>query len=357
MPYTSALGRSLLQSLEDGVTYDPFDCRGIDLVADRLLNAKVASGLALRSLVSGYPNLRFKKIEKCKCINAIHGTMEFYVTVWEMIAFRSALVDDTGGRLEIDTEFVLLPFVWQVQRCRRAVEAVDVHAVDRRKLKSGYFMARTPVTQRVYRSLSTVPDHSRFVGDLLPVNAINHEGALDFCARYGLDLPLVAEWQYACRSRTTTPFYFGETISRRYVNYVKGDTRGKYYDFANDRPTPVGTYPPNAFGLYDLHGNVNEWCAELSLPDREDIEQYGHSSTSEFGSVMGGSYASPEDRCRVDYHGRWDADGVVLASWHSHRRVVESSYGFRPVARVAWESGGHDPGGGDDLGGDDLKGT
>ncbi len=76
-------------------------------------------------------------------------------------------------------------------------------------------------------------------------------------------LPSEAEWEYACRAGTTTPFYFGETITTDLVNY-----NGKYpYASAPEgvgceRTTDVGRFPPNAFGLYDMHGNLWEWCAD-----------------------------------------------------------------------------------------------
>jgi uncharacterized protein (TIGR02996 family) len=76
-------------------------------------------------------------------------------------------------------------------------------------------------------------------------------------------LPTEAEWEYACRAGTTTPFYFGDTILPEQANYearwVYGSGRkGR----GKNRTTPVGSYPPNAWGLYDMHGNVREWCAD-----------------------------------------------------------------------------------------------
>jgi len=66
-------------------------------------------------------------------------------------------------------------------------------------------------------------------------------------------LPSESQWEYACRAGTTTPFYFGETIISNLVNYERkiGQT------------TDVGTFPPNPFGLYDMHGNVWEWCLDV----------------------------------------------------------------------------------------------
>jgi formylglycine-generating enzyme required for sulfatase activity len=76
-------------------------------------------------------------------------------------------------------------------------------------------------------------------------------------------LPSEAEWEYACRAGTTTPFHFGETITRELANYDASRTyadepKGEY----RGQTTPVGQFPPNAFGLYDMHGNVWEWCLD-----------------------------------------------------------------------------------------------
>jgi formylglycine-generating enzyme required for sulfatase activity len=76
-------------------------------------------------------------------------------------------------------------------------------------------------------------------------------------------LPSEAEWEYACRAGTTTPFHFGETITGELANYYAretyaGEAEGEY----REETTPVGQFPPNAFGLYDMHGNVREWCLD-----------------------------------------------------------------------------------------------
>ena len=76
-------------------------------------------------------------------------------------------------------------------------------------------------------------------------------------------MPSEAEWEYACRAGTTTPFYFGETISSDLANYRSDFTysngpKGTY----RKQSTEVDQFPPNASGLYDMHGNVLEWCAD-----------------------------------------------------------------------------------------------
>jgi formylglycine-generating enzyme required for sulfatase activity len=107
-------------------------------------------------------------------------------------------------------------------------------------------------------------------GDDLPVTHVSWLEAQEFCARLRratarlYRLPSEAEWEYACRAGTTTDFHFGETITTKYVNY-----NGKYpYGQAptgeyRGQPVPVGSFGvANTFGLYDVHGNVWEWCLD-----------------------------------------------------------------------------------------------
>nr|WP_302183359.1 formylglycine-generating enzyme family protein [Planktothrix agardhii] len=106
-------------------------------------------------------------------------------------------------------------------------------------------------------------------GSHRPVENVKWYDAVEFCARLlqctgrPYRLPSEAQWEYACRAGTTTPFYFGETLTSDLANYDGTETyaeepKGIY----RQETTPVGQFPPNAFGLYDLHGNVWEWCAD-----------------------------------------------------------------------------------------------
>ena len=140
-----------------------------------------------------------------------------------------------------------------------------------------FFMGRYPVTQAQWWSVSAMPQiqrelnpsPSRFRGDRLPVEQVSWDDAVEFCGRLSAYtgrqycLPTEAQWEYACRAGTTTPFHFGDTISTEVANYngsayaagPQGKTRGK--------TAPVDQLGiANSFGLSDMHGNVWEWCQD-----------------------------------------------------------------------------------------------
>jgi len=133
---------------------------------------------------------------------------------------------------------------------------------------TSFFMGKYEVTQEQWQAvMGNNPSH--FKGAKLPVENVTWNDAVQFCQKLSQKtgknyrLPSEAEWEYACRAGTTTPFYFGETITPDLVNY-KGNypygaaSKGLY----RAKTTDVGSFPPNAFGLYDMHGNVFEWCSD-----------------------------------------------------------------------------------------------
>ena len=133
---------------------------------------------------------------------------------------------------------------------------------------NSFFMGKYQVTQEQWEAVMG-NNPSYFKGAKRPVEQISWDDAVKFCQllsqKTGKNyrLPSEAEWEYACRAGTTTPFYFGETITPDLVNYngnyAYGDAPKGIW---RKETTNVGSFPPNAFGLYDMHGNVWEWCTD-----------------------------------------------------------------------------------------------
>ncbi len=189
--------------------------------------------------------------------------------------------------------------------------------IDREKPKhlvsvQSYYMGKYQVTQeqwfviakerelKVQRDLNPEPSYFK-EGIDNPVESVTWYECVEFCKRlskltgedYGL--PSEAQWEYACRAGTTTPFYFGETITTDLANY------NNHYQ----KTTPVGQFPPNAFGLYDLHGNVWEWCADDWHDNYEGAPNDGSAWISNNDSatkiLRGGSWFNFPNHCRSAY--------------------------------------------------------
>ena len=166
---------------------------------------------------------------------------------------------------------------------------------------SSFFMGQCTITQAQWRIVATDylqvtqelnPAPSKFKGDNLPVEQVSWDDVQEFCARLSnhtnriYRLPSEAEWEYVCRAGTTTPFNFGETIDATLANYRAQDyeMKKKSYSGTYDRGVlgeyrkktlEIGTFSANAFGLYDMHGNVSEWCEDDFYPNYEDAPDNG----------------------------------------------------------------------------------
>ena len=200
-----------------------------------------------------------------------------------------------------------------------------------------FFMGKYPVTQQQWRVVAALEnvnidlksDPSYFKGDNLPVECVSWNDAREFCDRLSrmanktYRLPSEAEWEYACRGGTTTPFYCGETISTDLANYDGNYTygqgqKGQY----REKTTEVGIFPANPFGLYDMCGNVWEWCKDGWHDHYINAPTDGSAWTSlssQHKLLRGGSWNSNPDFCRSAY--RHD-DLLVHGSHHIGFRVV-----------------------------------
>jgi formylglycine-generating enzyme required for sulfatase activity/serine/threonine protein kinase len=181
-----------------------------------------------------------------------------------------------------------------------------------------FFMGKVEVTQTQWRAVCAMPrvnrdlnpDPSNFKGDDLPVEEVSWDDATEFCARLSqatgrpYRLPSEAEWEYACRARTTTTFAFGETITPELVNYdghypYAGAAKGT----RRDKTTAVGSLEwANGFGLFDMHGNVWEWCLDVWHVNYAGAPADGKAWTTggdqSFRVLRGGSWIYSANGCR-----------------------------------------------------------
>jgi formylglycine-generating enzyme required for sulfatase activity len=145
-----------------------------------------------------------------------------------------------------------------------------------------FLLGQTPVTQAQWRvvaqwqpgpgeapwELELNPDPAFFKGGNRPVEQVSWNEAEEFCRRLRLRtgknyrLPSEAQWEYACRAGTGTPFYFGETLTAQVANFGPEEAEEDRHGELN-QTTDVASFPANAWGLHDMHGNVGEWCADV----------------------------------------------------------------------------------------------
>jgi formylglycine-generating enzyme required for sulfatase activity len=206
-----------------------------------------------------------------------------------------------------------------------------------------FCMGKYPVTQAQWKAVASLPqinreldpDPSNFKGANRPVELVSWYDAAEFCNRLSQKtgrqyrLPSEAEWEYACRAGTTTPFHFGKTITPELANYngeytygasAKGDYRGE--------TTPVGSFGvANAFGLYDMHGLVWEWCADPWHENYEGAPTDGKAWLDENDNqervLRGGSWYVVPRGCRSAFRNNDDADNR------------NDNFGFRVVCAAA----------------------
>ncbi|MEL6987351.1 MAG: formylglycine-generating enzyme family protein, partial [Bacteroidota bacterium] len=190
-----------------------------------------------------------------------------------------------------------------------------------------FWIAKYPITQAQYQAI-TGNEPSVFKGNSNPVERISHVDTVKFCyelsKKLGIEfnLPSEAQWEYACRAGTTTPFYFGNILNFNLANY---DARDFYNIEPSKQTTSVGSFPPNAFGLYDMHGNVWEWCADTWHENKDSIPTNGSAFVSESSGeniLRGGSWKEISKNCRSTCRGRGTCDSR------------SNEFGFRVVSNL-----------------------
>ena len=181
-----------------------------------------------------------------------------------------------------------------------------------------FYLGKYPVTQAQWRAVMR-DNPARFKGHDRPVERVSWDQCRQFCEklkkRVGREtrLPSEAEWEYACRAGTTTPFYFGDTISTDQANYDGNYTYSRGSEGVyREETTTVGTFPANAFGLFDMHGNVWEWCADAWHDDYRGAPSDGSAWAvgGDEGSrvLRGGSWYGSPGLCRAAVRYRYTPD-------------------------------------------------
>jgi formylglycine-generating enzyme len=213
-------------------------------------------------------------------------------------------------------------------------------------LSRGFWMGKYEVTQGEWKRVAgEFPGElNAGVGEDFPAYAMNFAEAEEFCRKltdrahasgelppqWEFRLPTEAQWEYACRAGTTTATFFGDKLSSKQANF-----QGKPYNGAEEGPSlkrtaRVGSYPANPWGLYDMHGNVFEWCRDWyqrKLPGGIDPDLHSEKDSatkSEHGGVSrvrrGGCYADEGWPCRSAFRLRFEPE-------RRHEHI-----GFRVVA-------------------------
>ena len=194
-----------------------------------------------------------------------------------------------------------------------------------------FYMGKFEITQAQWKvirqNMSKAND-----GDQYPADGIGWSDAAGWCDEMSkrlnvhVRLPTEAEWEYACRAGTTTPFAFGTTLTPDNANFSVTDAKPKI-----TKTTPVGTFKPNAWGLHDMHGNVWEWCEDTLQPDYDKAPADGSAwidPTNKFNRVRrGGSWKETPGNCR-------SAVRFGSASSEKEPDMRNDQVGFRVVVEV-----------------------
>jgi sulfatase modifying factor 1 len=149
----------------------------------------------------------------------------------------------------------------------------DEPRLEVRRVETPFYLGETEVTVGEWRRITGEEPSDPDTDETLPIGVITWHRAMEAIATLneegegGWRLPTEVEWEYACRAGTTTVFSFGDNITTDQVNYDgRSPYNGSPKGLRRDGPVPVRSLPPNPWGLYEMHGNAFEWCAELYVP-------------------------------------------------------------------------------------------
>jgi formylglycine-generating enzyme required for sulfatase activity len=237
--------------------------------------------------------------------------------------------EDLGGGVQLD--MVLIPpgtFLMgspPTERDRNETSETQ-HPVAVRS----FYMSKSEVTQAVWQAIMG-QNPSKYPGGDNPVEAVSWFDAMEFCERLSrrtgklYRLPSEAEWEYTCRAGTTTPFAFGDTITTEYVNFDGNFAYGAApHGVLRNRTIPAGSLGmANAFGIYEMHGNVWEWCMDW------------YHDTYQGAPTDGSAWEMPPSQARVLRGGSWDNGGLNSRCANRNAGAPVSKFVGRIGFRVA----------------------
>jgi formylglycine-generating enzyme required for sulfatase activity len=260
-------------------------------------------------------------------------------------------IEDLGNGIEL--EMVMIPsgsFIMGSPESEK--DSMNSERPQHQVTINAFCLGKYQVTQAQWKAVAAFsqvnrklkPDPSRFEGANRPVEQVSWEDAVEFCDRLSRHtkrqyrLPSEAEWEYACRAGTTTPFHFGGTITTDLANYRGTDDKNNQWSGSygqgpkgvyRKETTEVGSFEvANNFGLYDMHGNVWEWCQDDWHNNYEgtptDKSAWISNETKSVKLLRGGSWNDNPVHCRSAYRG-FDGAGFGF-----------NCYGFRVVCGAAW---------------------
>jgi formylglycine-generating enzyme required for sulfatase activity len=273
----------------------------------------------------------------------------FCITLIVLLASHVSIQAQTKETPKYATNSLAMKFVWirpgtftmgspKQEKGRSEVETQ--HTVE---LTRGFYMGVYTVTQDQWYAVMAdgarrpwegfdLVSPSRFNGGPnreknLPVENVSWNDCQAFLKRLAekekkaYRLPTEAEWEYSCRAGTATPFSFGETLSTEQANYSGLGVYGAGKKGVNrKRTTPVGSFAPNAWGLYDMHGNVAQWCQDrfANYPQQHAVDPQGPEEEQGSRVLRGGCWEDDPARCRS-----------ACRAWDSQDRRGRGTFGFR----------------------------
>ena len=181
-------------------------------------------------------------------------------------------------------------------------------------LTKGFWMQETEVTQKQWKAVMGNNPSEYNIGDNLPVNNVSWNDCQKFCKKFAqlgfpLQLPTEAQWEYSCRAGSTTAYFWGNALNGDKANCngtepFGTEVKGKYLE----KMTPVKSYSPNSWGLYDMHGNVREWCQDWydSYPSGGYLRNPTGPSSGIKRVIRGGYFHDEAEACTSYY--RYGAD-------------------------------------------------